>query len=88
MKTYSFVIPHHNTPDLLQRLIDTIPQRSQSSAKYIYRLARRQPLTAIGAIFCYLFHWLRFERKSTYYVDVIKDMERELVYEDIRQNLK
>ena len=25
--TYSFVIPHHNTPDLLQRLIDTIPQR-------------------------------------------------------------
>lgn len=24
---YSFVIPHHNTPDLLQRLIDTIPQR-------------------------------------------------------------
>ena len=26
-KTYSFVIPHHNTPDLLQRLIDTIPQR-------------------------------------------------------------
>ena len=26
-KTYSFVIPHHNTPDLLQRLIDSIPQR-------------------------------------------------------------
>ena len=26
-KTYSFIIPHHNTPDLLQRLIDTIPQR-------------------------------------------------------------
>ena len=25
--TYSFIIPHHNTPDLLQRLIDTIPQR-------------------------------------------------------------
>lgn len=25
--TYSFVIPHHNTPDLLQRLIDSIPQR-------------------------------------------------------------
>ena len=24
---YSFVIPHHNTPDLLQRLIDTIPPR-------------------------------------------------------------
>jgi len=24
---YSFVIPHHNTPDLLQRLIDSIPQR-------------------------------------------------------------
>jgi len=24
---YSFIIPHHNTPDLLQRLIDTIPQR-------------------------------------------------------------
>lgn len=27
MKTYSFVIPHHNTPDLLQRLVDSIPQR-------------------------------------------------------------
>lgn len=25
--TYSFVIPHHNTPDLLQRLIDSIPLR-------------------------------------------------------------
>ncbi len=24
---YSFVIPHHNTPDLLQRLINSIPQR-------------------------------------------------------------
>lgn len=24
---YSFIIPHHNTPDLLQRLIDSIPQR-------------------------------------------------------------
>lgn len=24
---YSFVIPHHNTPDLLMRLIDSIPQR-------------------------------------------------------------
>lgn len=24
---YSFVIPHYNTPDLLQRLIDSIPQR-------------------------------------------------------------
>ena len=27
MITYSFVIPHHNTPDLLQRLIDSVPQR-------------------------------------------------------------
>lgn len=27
MKTYSFIIPHRNTPDLLQRLINTIPQR-------------------------------------------------------------
>ncbi len=27
MITYSFVIPHHNTPVLLQRLIDSIPQR-------------------------------------------------------------
>lgn len=27
MINYSFVIPHHNTPDLLQRLIDSIPQR-------------------------------------------------------------
>ena len=27
MFTYSFIIPHHNTPDLLRRLIDTIPQR-------------------------------------------------------------
>lgn len=26
-KTYSFIIPHHNTPILLQRLIDSIPQR-------------------------------------------------------------
>lgn len=25
--SYSFIIPHHNTPDLLQRLINTIPQR-------------------------------------------------------------
>lgn len=25
--TYSFIIPHHNTPDLLKRLVDTIPQR-------------------------------------------------------------
>lgn len=25
--TYSFIIPHHNTPELLQRLIDSIPQR-------------------------------------------------------------
>lgn len=24
---YSFVIPHHNTPQLLQRLVDSIPQR-------------------------------------------------------------
>lgn len=27
MITYSFIIPHHNTPDLLQRLIDSIPKR-------------------------------------------------------------
>lgn len=27
MICYSFIIPHHNTPDLLQRLIDSIPQR-------------------------------------------------------------
>lgn len=27
MKTYSFIIPHHNTPDLLSRLLDSIPQR-------------------------------------------------------------
>lgn len=27
MINYSFIIPHHNTPDLLQRLIDSIPQR-------------------------------------------------------------
>ena len=26
-KTYSFIIPHHNTPELLQRLVDSIPQR-------------------------------------------------------------
>lgn len=26
--TYSFIIPHHNTPVLLQRLIDSIPQRN------------------------------------------------------------
>lgn len=25
--SYSFIIPHHNTPDLLERLIRTIPQR-------------------------------------------------------------
>lgn len=25
--TYSFIIPHHNTPSLLQRLIDSIPMR-------------------------------------------------------------
>lgn len=25
--TYSFVIPHHNTPDLLRRLLDSIPAR-------------------------------------------------------------
>lgn len=25
--TYSFVIPHHNTPELLQRLVNSIPQR-------------------------------------------------------------
>ena len=25
--TYSFIIPYHNTPDLLQRLINSIPQR-------------------------------------------------------------
>ena len=24
---YSFIIPHHNTPELLQRLINSIPQR-------------------------------------------------------------
>lgn len=24
---YSFIIPHHNTPDLLKRLVDSIPQR-------------------------------------------------------------
>ena len=27
MINYSFIIPHHNTPDLLLRLIDSIPQR-------------------------------------------------------------
>ena len=27
MKTYSFIIPHHNTPELLNNLIQTIPQR-------------------------------------------------------------
>lgn len=27
MLTYSIIIPHHNSPQLLQRLIDTIPQR-------------------------------------------------------------
>lgn len=26
-KTYSFIIPHHNTPSLLYRLLETIPQR-------------------------------------------------------------
>ena len=24
---YSIIIPHHNTPDLLQRLLHSIPQR-------------------------------------------------------------
>lgn len=28
MKNYSFIIPHHNTPDLLLRLVDSIPQRN------------------------------------------------------------
>lgn len=28
MKNYSFVIPHKNTPDLLNRCLDSIPQRS------------------------------------------------------------
>lgn len=28
MINYSFIIPHHNTPDLLQRLVDSIPQRN------------------------------------------------------------
>lgn len=27
MITYSFIIPHHNTPDLLNRCLDSIPQR-------------------------------------------------------------
>ena len=27
MITYSFIIPHHNTPELLQRLVNSIPQR-------------------------------------------------------------
>ena len=27
MINYSFIIPHHNTPDLLERLLKTIPQR-------------------------------------------------------------
>ena len=26
-KIYSFIIPHHNCPNLLYRLLDTIPQR-------------------------------------------------------------
>lgn len=26
-KTYSFIIPHHNTPELLKRLVDSIPRR-------------------------------------------------------------
>ena len=28
MKTYSFIIPHHNSPELLQDLLNTIPQRA------------------------------------------------------------
>lgn len=27
MKNYSFIIPHHNCPELLNRLVDSIPQR-------------------------------------------------------------
>jgi glycosyltransferase involved in cell wall biosynthesis len=56
---------------------------SQSILRYLYRLVRRQPLTAIGALFYYLTHWYEIEIKSSYYVDVVKDINRKMVCNEI-----
>lgn len=51
--------------------------RSQSCAKYLYRLYKTQPINiCIRAFFYYITHSLAIEKNSNYYVDVIREMKK------------
>ncbi len=56
---------------------------SQSRISYLYRLFRREPMTAFQATFYMLTHWLEMERKASYYVDVVKDIQHKMACRDI-----
>lgn len=53
----------------------------QSCLKQIYRFYKINYLTGIKALFYYIFHYFEIERKSKYYVDIIKDLEKRAIYE-------
>lgn len=59
---------------------------SQSCLRYIYRLFRRQPFTAVKAFVYYINHWFFIEKKANYYVDVVKDTEHRIYCQNILEN--
>lgn len=50
-------------------------RNSQSCLKYCYKLLRKSIATGVMATIYYLIHYRDIERKSDYYVNVIKEME-------------
>jgi len=56
---------------------------AQSCMKYIIHIIKRQPITGVLALFYYMSHLLEIGRKSTYYVDVVQDIQRKMACRDI-----
>lgn len=59
---------------------------SQSRIKYLYRLFRRDLLTGVEALFYMLSHWYDMEKKASYYVDVVQDIQRMNACHEILNN--
>ena len=56
---------------------------SQSRIKFLYRLFRRQPITSIVAFFFLLTHWFEMENKASYYIDVVEDIKKKMICQEI-----
>lgn len=56
---------------------------SQSRIRFLYRLFRRQPITSIAAFFYMLTHWIEMEKKASYYIDVVEDIKKKMVCQEI-----